>query len=92
MLSARASAAYLAAGGWLQDMADSQLAWLLLVQQLGVQPLLRVPILAGLRGPGAAAAGLATAGDGAAATAGAALGAGQLAAAAVVGGTGACCG
>ncbi len=51
VLSARGSAAYLAAGGWLRDAAGSQLAWLRLLQVLLLEPLL----LLGLRRRGGAA-------------------------------------
>ena len=79
MLSARSSAAYLAAGGWLRDLAGSQLAWLRLLQALLLEPLLRALLLLGLKWGGGAGG----------AAVGAAAGAEELAAAAAaVGGMG----
>jgi hypothetical protein len=56
VLSARGTAAYLAAGGWLRDLAGSQLGWLSLLRALLLEPLLRaLPLLVGASRRGAAA-------------------------------------
>jgi hypothetical protein len=84
----RASCAYLLAGGWLRDLAGSQLALLRFIQAALLQPLLQAAmlLLPVRRGVTAEAAAAAAAGAGGAPAAhAAALDAEQLAAAAVGG-------